>query len=362
MRLYYANTAYKPGDTRGRNAHIRQFIQQALRLGHEIWLDEPSEIHPFVHEVPKARFQRWAVLRKMDVIYTRLQESLTFSCRYAIPPRRWLLGNALHVWEFNTIPEFHLIMGRPSEVVQESIRALRYYGQGCDLAVCVSAAMGDYVRDVLGIKRIAVVPNGSDPNLFRPDVQPIASVQRVPEGLNVVWIGSADLAWHHFDLMLEAARWLIQNREDVKIRFHVIGHAFPPAEVPSNVIYHGSQPYEALPAWLAAMDVGLVLYRPGVADYNSPLKLFDYMASGLTVVTTPQPQIDEIMSALEARDLIVPFEDPVYLAEVLLKLAANPERRQMLGKKARLLIEHYYNWERAASQIFETIQKVQSSL
>jgi glycosyltransferase involved in cell wall biosynthesis len=359
MLLYYANTTYKLNDTRGRNAHIRQFIQHSLRLGHEVWLDELSETHPLLHEVPKARFQRWAVLRKMDVIYTRLQESPTFSCRYALPPKRWVLPSALHVWEFNTIPEFHCVMGRSSEVVQESIRLLRHYGRGCDLAICVSAAMGDYVREVLGIKHIAVVPNGSDPNRFRPDVQPVASVQRPPEGLNVVWMGSADLAWHHFDLMLEAARWLSQNRRGVNILFHVIGHSFPSTEVPGNVIYHGSQPYETLPAWLAAMDVGLVLYRPGVADYNSPLKLYDYMASGLTIVATPQPQVDEVMLALKAKDLIVPFEDPVYLAEVLVRLAADPERRQRIGRMGRFLVEHYYNWERATTQIFNSIQKLQ---
>ena len=74
------------------------------------------------------------------------------------------------------------------------------------------------------------------------------------------------------------------------------------------------------------MDVGLNVYRPGPADYSSPLKVFDYMASGLTVVSTEQPQAREIFEKLEQMDLLVPSDRPDVLADRLRMLASDRER------------------------------------
>ncbi|MDT8896969.1 glycosyltransferase family 4 protein [Thermanaerothrix sp. 4228-RoL] len=352
MNIYYANTDYKPGDTRGRNAHIRQFIRHSLELGHTIWLDEPVAQYPRLRTLAKRRLERWWSLRQMDIIYTRLQEMPALSCRYAVPPRRWWLNGTGHVWEFNTIPEFHRIMGRSERAVQESIAQFRAYGKGCDLAICVSEALRNYVQTNLGIKYAVTVPNGSDSEHFRPDLIP--ALPHDEASLRVVWIGSADLSWHHFGLMVEAAKQL-WNEHRPEITFHVIGHSFPIDQTPPNVIYHGPKPYEELPHWLAAMDVGLVLYRPGVADYNSPLKLFDYMASGLAVIATPQPQVNVVLQQMEAIDFLVPFDDASYLVERLLLLASDRSRRLSLGQKARRLVESYYNWQRVATEIFSHI-------
>lgn len=355
MDLYYANTEYKPGDTRGRNAHIRQFVRHALELGHTIWVDEPVEAHPRLRVLGKGRLERWFALKDMDVIYTRLQEAPVMSCRYALPPRRWWLNGALHVWEFNTVPEFHSIMGRSEQVIRDSIAQFQMWGQGCDLAICVSEALCDYVRNQLGIRNAVAVPNGSDANLFRPDLEP--ALPRDDDSLRVVWVGSADLSWHHFGLMVEAARhlWAVGQ---TSIVFHVIGHSFPIDETPPNVIYHGPKPYDVLPYWLAGMDVGLVLYRPGVADYNSPLKLFDYMASGLAIIATPQPQISHVMQQMGAMDFLVPFDDAGYLVERLQWLASDRDKRFLLGRVARNLVLDYYNWNRAVRDIFSHIESL----
>ncbi len=353
MNIYYANTDYKPGDTRGRNAHIRQFIRHSVELGHTVWLDEPVEPHSHLRALAKGRVERWLTLRQMDVIYTRLQEVPALSCRYAVPPRRWWLSGTVHVWEFNTIPEFHRVMGRSDQIVQDSIMQFRTYGKGCDLAICVSDALRNYVQVNLGIKHVVTVPNGSDAEHFSPDLVP--ALPREDRSLRVVWIGSADLSWHHFDLMVDAAKklWAEQRHE---ITFHVIGHSFPVNHTPPNVIYHGPKRYEELPHWLAAMDVGLVLYRPGVADYNSPLKLFDYMASGLAIIATPQPQVNVVMQQMGALDFLVPFDDATYLVNRLLLLASDRTRRLSLGLKARRLVVDYYNWRRVAKEIFSQIE------
>ena len=141
-----------------------------------------------------------------------------------------------------------------------------------------------------------VVPNGSDPDLFYPDHEPVARMQAFTDSFNVVWIGSGKERWHDLEMVRRAAASIIEKYPDKKISFHLIGPDLVGvmADMPGNVFYWGAQPYQELPGWLSAMDVGLVLYTQGSAEYNSPLKLFDYMASGLCVVSTPARFMTEL--------------------------------------------------------------------
>lgn len=348
MRLYYANATYKKTDLRGRNIHIHQFIANSIELGHEIWM-EPDCEHPGIHPLPKGRLARWRSLRRLDAIYVRLQDFPPVACRYGIAPYRQLAGSPLNVWEFNTVPEFSIVMQHNEERLQNSLAAFRRFGPGCDLAVCVSSKLAEYVQEYLGINKTMVVPNGSDPSLFLPKSRLIPAVQTNPHSLNIVWIGSADLGWHNFDQMLEAAKILVSRGLKEKFTFHIIGKDLPKnTGWEDNVIYHGPVAYDCLPGWLAPMDVGLVLYRSGVADYNSPLKFYDYLASELAVVSSEQPQVREVLTSMNASDMLVPCGNATALADTLQSLEEDRERVRLLGTSGRQKVVEFYNWQRAA--------------
>jgi len=106
------------------------------------------------------------------------------------------------------------------------------------------------------------------------------------------------------------------------------------------------------------MDVGLNVYHPGPADFSSPLKVFDYMASGLAVVSTEQPQAREIFEQLNQLDLLVPSNDPEVLANTLRGLAKDRERVKRQGAAGRQLVIDKYNWRQAAKTTFEEIERL----
>jgi glycosyltransferase involved in cell wall biosynthesis len=130
--------------------------------------------------------------------------------------------------------------------------------------------------------------------------------------------------------------------------------------MPPNVHYYGSEKYELLPGWLAAMDVGLCLYRPGPADYSSPLKVFDYLSSGLAVVATEQPQTREIFAQLGQEDLLMPYDDPRRLAAALSELSRDRERARRLGAAGRRLLIEKYTWRRAIAETFAAIETLRA--
>lgn len=358
LRIAYANATYQLNASSGGNVHVGQFISNAVSQGHEVWSWSNNQ-HPAVCPLPSTRLQRMITLRNIDVIYTRIEDRLPGAgfLRWSIRPYKQLIGNPITVWEFNTVPEYGLIQGKSSAQVEQEIEKFRRYSHECDLAVCVSNALADYVRSRLNIRHVITIPNGSDPELFHPDVPPVYHIQRKPEQLNVVWMGSADLAWHNFKLLKDTAQLLWESNQSMTVAFHIIGqtHAVM-REMPPNVYCYGTENYQFLPQWLTAMDVGLCIYHPGPADYSSPLKVFDYMSSGLTVVGTEQPQLQEIFGQLSQLDLLAPANDPKALATILLSLASHPERVRYQGEKSRQLVLDFYNWSRAVRDAVTEIQ------
>jgi glycosyltransferase involved in cell wall biosynthesis len=295
----------------------------------------------------------------MDVLIFRIDFSAPASTKLGLPPYRQIINSPVIVWEMNGVPEFGRVLGLSEDEIREFTDSLRYYGRGCDLAVCVSDKMAEYVKEKIRIKRIITVPNGSDPNLFRPDAEPIVPRPDPSRVLNVIWMGSGALKWNNFELLRDSAI-LLKDTTQPAIKFHILGQS--PGDIiesmPSNVAYHGLIEYEQLPGWLAAMHIGLCIYQPGPADFGSPLKLFDYMASGLTVISTPQPQVKEIFAELNQTDLIFPPESPVDLAECLLKLSRNRNRINTQGRLGRELIINQYNWRRNVQRIMQAVEEL----
>lgn len=360
MRIgYFASVSYLHNSPSGGYAHMKQFLTQAAAMGNELLLMHGgSHPDPRVQPAPKGRLARLLALRSVDFLYYRVEYRTPRDVKWVLGPRRSLIGSPPVVWEFNSVPEYARVVGEPEGSVQKHIAALRHYGAGCDLAVCVSNAITDYVRKHLGLRNVMTVQNGSDPDLFTPNAPPVKRVVRRPGRLNVVWMGSAEVKWHNFDLLRDAA-WLLWDNGNPVADFHILGKGLQDLrELPPNVHYHGAEQYEKLPNWLTAMDVGLNVYRAGAADYSSPLKLFDYMACGLALVSTDQPQVREVFENLGQTDLVVPTDDPLPLATALRKLAADPERVRRQGVAGRQLVVDFYNWRRAASDTLEAMKAI----
>lgn len=360
MRIAYLNARYQKNHAGGGTVHVEQFMRHTLALGHELWAWQENILG--VKAIPKDFVGRVRTLRSMDAFYVRIDVTLPYEARWGMPPKRWLYKTRLMVWEFNTHPNYASTRSRGAVSSDTNIDTFRKYAPGCDLAVCVSDALGDFVRDEIGIKNVLVVPNGSDPELFYPEHETVARMQAFGDAFNVVWIGSGKEKWHDLEMVRQAAAIISEKYPNEKIAFHLIGADLVGvmSDMPVNVFYWGAQPYRELPGWLGPMDVGLVLYKPGSAEYNSPLKLFDYMASGLCVLSTPSRFMAELSKELDQPNLVIPFGDANGLAEEVIKLCRDKEMRTRLGAATRNLVVERYNWARAVKDTMERIENMLS--
>jgi len=359
LKIYFANAAFKKNDIRGRTIHIRQFINHSIVLGHEIWMEQGTE-HDEILRMPQKPISRLKTFRKMDVIYVRLQGKVAGACKYTLMPYRTIMGSPLNVWEFNTFP-IHTFNKKESDLqAKDQLELFKHFGKGCDLAICVSQKLSDYVQEYLGIKNSLVVPNGSDPYMFDPSKYRDVPLKIIEMNkINILWMGSAELDWNDFSQLNSVVQILNERGYSNDIVFHIIGANDSRSDgLLKNIYFHGKIPYEELPIWLAKMDIGLINYKPGAADFNSPLKLFDYLSSELAVVSNDQPQIRDVLLKINAEDFIVDYGNALQMANAIEKLIKNPGRMRDIGFEGRKLVIEYYNWRRAVERTYEKIHEL----
>lgn len=115
----------------------------------------------------------------------------------------------------------------------------------------------------------------------------------------------------------------------------------------------GSVDHAAVPGLLAGADIGLAPYAPDAPSYFSPLKLFEYLASGLAVVAGALPGVSDVVTSEAA--WLIPPGDALALADGVRSLVADPILRSTLGQTGRALVLEHHTWDRRAERVIDVI-------
>lgn len=352
MKILFPNASinYPPAD--GPACHRYQLIKNLSELGHHVITLSPDE-NPLTDTRRKSPMSVCRAMREADVIYGRPGERPDAVTRMTLPPRLWLIPRRTAVvWEQNRALTISLSpKPRSPEEIREHLMVFRRAARRVDAAIGVCRQASEELHDLLGIADVCTIQNGSDPDLFRPDVPRAAGLERRGPRLQVGWIGSHANDVHHHELIKGLCR--IVDAQKLPIDVHVFGRTetlFPEPQ-PASLRLHGVIPYFDLPAYLAGIDVGLVVYRRP-SDGVSPLKLFDYLASGCIPMCTPGQSVEEVLAGGDAgwvRDWT-----PESLAGALLELSKDHSRMVRMSHAARRLVETTYNWRNITKRI-ETV-------
>ncbi len=130
-----------------------------------------------------------------------------------------------------------------------------------------------------------------------------------------------------------------------------------------NVMVTGFVPNAELPAYQAACDVLLMPYQSQVSAssggdigrYLSPMKLFEYLASGRAICSSDLPVLREIISPELA--MILPADEVDAWVAAIRKLVDDPALRETLGSSARSAANDY-SWDARARRMLDEFQAV----
>lgn len=149
------------------------------------------------------------------------------------------------------------------------------------------------------------------------------------EGVSLAIVGGPDE-------MVESLRqrWVTGGLDDS--RFLASGHVSP----------------DRVPLYLSAFDLCAMPHpwNTYFAYYTSPIKLFEYMASGRAIVASDLPGFAEVVQDGESALLVLPG-DAKSLAEAIIRLRDDPALRERLADHAHTLVMSCYTWETRAQAI-----------
>ncbi|MFN6956199.1 MAG: glycosyltransferase, partial [Acetobacteraceae bacterium] len=160
-----------------------------------------------------------------------------------------------------------------------------------------------------------------------------------------VYAGAHGIA-NGLDAVVEAAR-LLAGRGEARVRIVMAGAG---AEKPRlvaraaalrlpNLVFLPPMPKPELAALLAGSQIGLQCLAPvpAFAEWTAPNKPMDYLAAGLPVVASQGGALARLLEGPPPAGIATPPGDPAALADALAALAADPARREAMGRAARRL-------------------------
>jgi glycosyltransferase involved in cell wall biosynthesis len=201
------------------------------------------------------------------------------------------------------------------------------------------------------------VTNGADIEHFKPTPSPKARYSDA----YVAFFGAL-ARWQGVGTMLEA----VQRPEwPANVSLVIAGHGAEQVRIEKaadgdGVIYLGSLPYSAMPAFICGSLACLsVQNNEGGRSETGlfPLKVFEALACGVPVVVSDFPGQADVVRT-HACGLVVPPENPDELAKAVSLLASDASARRAMGERGLAAVHGEYSWDRKAAETAEILAEV----
>jgi glycosyltransferase involved in cell wall biosynthesis len=382
----------------GSSVHCRAFVDNALKLGHKV-CTYPA-IQPIVyrhqHQIPQADKNFWYYLRKINyslvrryllrsnpyiselltciegliggfVQSFRLKRIIKSSSTDVIIYRNRLFNFAPYwaarehklkvVTEINSLKSIEtplsITKAQPTVLTRA---AERYAINHSSVVVCVSQNLKKTIKKISPEIDVGVVPNGVDTAKFDPSRFKKDEAKRAM-GLTrkfvIGYTGSYQI-WHGLDQTLNVAALLRKQSPDY--HFLLIGYGVGFKLMEENIHAMGladmftqikTLPHDQIPFHLSAFDCALMTYPILEEFYFSPLKMFEYMAMEVPVLSTAIGQIAEVIEHKKTGLLVTSQNPEDYVSTLLQNKSALPE----IGRQGRLLMAQQYSWLKNAERV-----------
>jgi glycosyltransferase involved in cell wall biosynthesis len=208
-------------------------------------------------------------------------------------------------------------------------------------------------------ERVLVFPNGVDLSTFSLSISRDEARRQLnlPRDKKIVLYAGHLYSWKGVDTLLTASRvfqanmllYMVGGTDDDIAKYKNLKEKLGWR----NVVFAGRKPHREISLWLRAADV---LVIPNTAKeeislhFTSPMKLFEYMASGTPIVASRIPSIEAVVDAQSV--WFFEADNPASCARVI--TTAVGETNQEKTKCAYAIIQNY-TWIARAREILKFI-------
>lgn len=374
MKIVCISASQVPSNT-ANSIQTMKATHALAKLGHDVTLIVP------VVEEPRTVSREWNSLARYYGLSTEFQiEWLPTPSRRlfslsAVRRAHHLKPALLYVWPLQsavlgplhnlpTILEMHdLPSGRVGPLYYSYFRDLAGRKRITVVTKALKAALDKGYGNVFPEKDVVLAPNGVELERFANLPNPVTARRH----LGLVEAPTVACAGHLYegrgmDLFLKLAKrlkdvrflWAGGRPEDVD---HWKTQAI--TQGADNVLFTGFVLNEQLPLYQAAADILLMPYSKQIgissgmgnsAAISSPMKMFEYLATGRAIVASDLPVFHEV---LNDKNAIFCTPDKVLDWEGALRgLLDNPKRGEQLGAQGREDAKNY-SWNERARRILD---------
>ena len=218
-----------------------------------------------------------------------------------------------------------------------------------DVVFCT--AVGLHQRLSPHNKNTFMIPNGANYELFSKANENSEHCPEKLEGIKHPILGFVGMLQDCIDYDMIAA--LAEAHPEYSIVF--IGKTLPGVDISilqkySNIKILVLVEQSKLPEYISQFDICLNTFKKGKLSKDvSPLKFYEYLATGKPIVSTPEPE-----QVLEYRDIIEIADNNAEFIKKCEKILAesNPS-----GKEQRMLAGKDASWDSRVSQIIEKLKQ-----
>jgi MMP alpha-(1->4)-mannosyltransferase len=222
-----------------------------------------------------------------------------------------------------------------------------------DRIVTVSEASRAEIERYFGIpeKQIAVVPNGTDAELFRPE-------PGVEKQSDLIFVGRTEDRKKGIGTLLEALSLLPESVTLKIVDGRIPEHGLVPRLIRKFRLERRVrvQPrFLELPELVREYSTGRVAVVPSFFEgFGFPAS--EAMACGLPVVANAAGALPEVVGTDGATGRLVPPRDPPALAAAIADVLSDPARLAAMGRAARARVLSTFRWDTAAAGLARVLE------
>ena len=245
----------------------------------------------------------------------------------------------------------------PKKINWLALRGLRRAGR--------LLVLTDFLKNeiaALGVERNKILVSADGVDLKNFDIEMEKNQARKMVGLPldkkiILYSGSFYLYdWKGVDVLIDAAKYL----SDDELIILLGGKADEIAQInglraSNRIKLIERQPYKNIPVYLKAADILVLPNKKGESiseKYTSPLKLFEYMASGAPIVASDLPSLREVLN--NQNSVLVEPNSSERLAEGISQALGNGDLASKISAQALKDVQQY-SWQKRTGNIIKFI-------
>lgn len=376
MRIAYicADPGVPVFGQKGCSIHVQEILRSLLKLGHQVSLfairlgdEPPADLAKIdVYRLPPIPKGEQSMREKVALaVNPDLKLELELAGSFDLIYERYSLWSYSGM-EYAQAKGITGILEVNAPLIEEQAkhRGLIYRNSAEGVAqrvfaaasqiVAVSEPIKKYLTNYVNPEKVHVIPNGVNCERFSLPLVPTFPLSS--ETFVVGFVGSLK-PWHGLSILTDAFARL--HQQVPQARLLIVGNGperekieanLSTQELQSAVHFTGAVTPEQIPGLLASMNVAVAPYPEHTDFYFSPLKVYEYMAAGLPVVTSSIGQLTDLIED-GINGILCPPGDAEALANALELIWRSPELAMSLGHFARHTVLQNHTWDAIANQI-----------